>query len=122
MAKHIQSQSMVEAELDLEIRALQAGKGRRGRNASQSNGCCFEAVLFPHLSALQVTKIFEVPHQPAPVIVVHVPRGQSAAERAEQSRLGAPRYSQASFNTEATPKLQLQHFVEEENPPEPTRA
>ena len=38
-SKNNQKESMAEAELDEEIRGLQAGDGRRGSNASQSNGC-----------------------------------------------------------------------------------
>ena len=38
----IKAGSLVEAEVDLEIRGLQAGGGRRGSDASQSNGCCMD--------------------------------------------------------------------------------
>ena len=34
--------SLVEGDLDLEIGGLQAGDGRRGSNASQSNVCCMD--------------------------------------------------------------------------------
>ena len=34
--------SLVEGELDLEIKGLQAGEGRSGSNTSQSNGCCID--------------------------------------------------------------------------------
>ena len=42
----IQSESFAEAELDLEIRGLQAGDDRQGSSASQSNGCCFDTSIF----------------------------------------------------------------------------
>ena len=47
----IQAESLVEAELDLEFRGLQAGDERRGSSASQSNGCCMDPAFlqFPHV-------------------------------------------------------------------------
>ena len=76
--QHIQVESFAEAEMDLDIRALQSGKGRRGTNASKSNGCCFDTVILQQfvamgamqqLSAFQgeLRQTFVVPHQPAPV-------------------------------------------------------
>ena len=40
--------SMVEAELDLEIRGSQAVEGRRDSSACQSNGCCMDEVFLQH--------------------------------------------------------------------------
>ena len=40
-----QSRTLNEAELDLEIRALLEGEGRRGRNAPQFNGCCLDSAI-----------------------------------------------------------------------------
>ena len=34
-----------EAELDLEIKTLREGEGRRGSKASQSDGCCFDSAF-----------------------------------------------------------------------------
>ena len=46
------AETWVEAELDLEITGLQAGEGRRGSNASQSNGCCFDATILQQYVAM----------------------------------------------------------------------
>ena len=48
----IQVESLVEAERDLEITGLQAGDGRRGCIASQSNGCCLDASIFQQFVAM----------------------------------------------------------------------
>ena len=82
----IEAESLVEAELDLEIRGLLAGDERRGSIASQSNGRCV-APVFLHsfltsgtdmarqqLAFLQneFGKTYGMQHQPAPVDPVHV--------------------------------------------------
>ena len=94
MEKHGQSilkDSVAEAELDEEIRGLQAGDERRGSSASQAHGCCLDAGLLQQfvtmgaeqamlqLSVLhgELRKIFEVQRQPAPV----TPRCMSLKER-----------------------------------------
>ena len=41
----IQAKLLVEAQLDMDIRGLQAGDGKRGSNASWSNGCCFDPAV-----------------------------------------------------------------------------
>ena len=51
---NIQTESLVVSELDLEIRGLQTGDGRRVSNASQSRGCCRDPAFlhsFPTSSA-----------------------------------------------------------------------
>ena len=90
LVEQIQAESLSEAEVDLQIRALQAGEGRRGSNVFQSNGSCFDAVIvamgsekaWQQLSLIQgeLSKRFEVRHRLAPVTPVHVPKGHSAAE------------------------------------------
>ena len=42
----IKAETLNDPELDLEIRALREGEGRRGSNASQSNGCCFDSAMW----------------------------------------------------------------------------
>ena len=49
----IKAETLNEAEQDLEIRALREGEGRRGNNASQSNGCCVRLLSF-HRELLHV--------------------------------------------------------------------
>ena len=44
----IQQTSLAEAELDEEIRNLQAEEERRGNCASQTNGCCFHPAVVEH--------------------------------------------------------------------------
>ena len=39
------------AELENDIQALQAGEGRRGSRASQSNGCCFDPARWEQVFA-----------------------------------------------------------------------
>ena len=48
----IQAKSLVEAERDLEITGLQAGDGRRGCIASQSNECCLDTTIFQQFVAM----------------------------------------------------------------------
>ena len=95
--KH-RAESLVETELDLEIRGLQAGEGRRGSNACHSNGCCMDPAFSPHfptsgadLDRQQLLLLWCVfgktcgmPHQPAPVIPVHVPKRNAATEEEAQ--------------------------------------
>ena len=93
-----------EAELELDIRALRGGEGRRGSNASRCNGCCLDSAILQQSVAMgaeqvrqqfailqkELNKVFEVPNQPPPVTLVHVPKGhnrekkQSAAEGDEE--------------------------------------
>ena len=82
----IDTESLVEVELDLEIRGLLAGDERRGSSASQSNGRCVAPTLLhdfltsgtdmarQKLAFLQneVGKTCGMQHQPAPVNPVHV--------------------------------------------------
>ena len=92
----IRTKTLVEAELDLEIMGLQAGEGRRGINASESNECCFDATIRQQIVAMgaqqamqqiasyvrEFINSFEVQYEPAPVTPVHVPKEQS------QERIG----------------------------------
>ena len=78
---------------------LQAGEGRRGSDASESNGCCFDAAIvqqlvsmgawqaMQHLSALhgEISESYEVPCQPARATLVRVPKdNQSTAGEEEK--------------------------------------
>ena len=87
----IRTETLVEAELDLEIMGLQIGEGRRSINASESNACCFDATIRQQIVAMGAEQAmqqiasyfrefinrFEVQYQPAPVTPVHVPKEQS---------------------------------------------
>ena len=86
MAPKSQSESLAEAELDLEIRELQARDEWWGSSASQSNGCCFDATIFQQFFAMGTAQALqqmsamqrelgnscETQHQPAPVTLVPV--------------------------------------------------
>ena len=48
----IQLESVAEAELDMDIKGLQAGDEWRGSSASQCNGCCFDTTVFQQFSAM----------------------------------------------------------------------
>ena len=85
--------------MDLEIRGLQAGDGRRGSNASQSNGCCFDATISQQFLAMgteqavqqisamyrQFSKSFETQRQTAPVTPVHVSQRKIGDEGGEEN-------------------------------------
>ena len=43
-----QAESLLEVELDLEIREFKAGEGRRGSDASQSNGCFMDLAFLQY--------------------------------------------------------------------------
>ena len=88
---NIQAESLVEAEVDLELRGLQAGDERRGSSASQSNGCCMDpAFLHSFLTSgaemdrqqlalllNEFGKTCGMQNQPAPVNPVHVSKKES---------------------------------------------
>ena len=77
------------ADLDEEIRILQAGEERRGSCASQSNGCCFDPAVVEHFITMgaaqawqqlafiegEVSRVYGGQHQPAPATAVHVSGG-----------------------------------------------
>ena len=48
LEQQIQKASLAEAELDGEIRNVQAGEERRGSCAYQPNGCCFDPAVEEH--------------------------------------------------------------------------
>ena len=93
--------------MDLEVRNLQAGDGRRGSNASQSIWCCFDAVVFQQFLAMRTeqamqqipamyrefSKSFETQHQTAPVTPVHVSQikieDEGGEENEEEQRMSA---------------------------------
>ena len=94
----IQEEALVEAALDLEIRGLQAGDGRRGSDASQSIWCCFDAAIFQQFLAMgteqamqqisamyrEFSKSFEAQHQTAPITPVHVSQRKIENEGGEE--------------------------------------
>ena len=78
----------------MEIRALQA-EGRCGSDASQSNGCCMDPAFLQHLHTLgadqarqhpalfqcEISRMYGMLHQAAPVTLVHVPMGRESERR-----------------------------------------
>ena len=50
----IQAESLVEAELDVEIRGVQAGEGRKGSSASKSLGCCKDPAFLHNFLAISL--------------------------------------------------------------------
>ena len=96
----IQKTSLAEAELDEEIRNLEAEEERRGSGASQSNGCCFDPTVVEQLITMGATqawqqiqilqgefsKRFEVQHRPAPATPVHIPEGGEGGDEEEEEQ------------------------------------
>ena len=94
MAK--KTESLVEAELDLGIRGLQAR--RRSSSASQSNGCCMDRAFLQNFVTSgadlarqqhvflrsEFGKMHGMQHHRAPVTPVHVPEGGDENEEEEQ--------------------------------------
>ena len=90
----------MEAELDEEIRVLQAGDERRNSCASQSNGCCFDSVIVESSSLrweqrmqgrrskpykMSSTERFDRLHQ-APATPVHTSGGEGNKVEEEQEQ------------------------------------
>ena len=81
-SQQIHEESLVETELDLEIRASQAGEGR--------NGSCMDPAFLPnflHLARQQLVLLHNefgktdgMQHQPAPVTPIHVPTKKAATD------------------------------------------
>ena len=82
--QQVQKESVAEAELDEEIRGLQAGEERRDSSASQLSGCCMDPTFFltsgADLARQQIMflqnefeKTYGAQHRPAPVTPVHDP-------------------------------------------------
>ena len=100
----ISAESLVEAELDMEIRSLQAGYERIGSDASQSNECCMDPaflhgfltsgadIVRQQMAILQSEfgKTHGMQHQPAPVTPVHV-SDEGGEENEEDQRKSASR-------------------------------
>ena len=60
MREKIKAETLNEEELDLDIRALQAGEGRRGSDASQQNGCCLDSAILQQFVAMRVEQQFAI--------------------------------------------------------------
>ena len=99
----IQRASVAKAELDVEIRGLQAGDEKRG-GTSQSNVCCMDPAFLQHFltpaTALAIQQLvllqtefgkkYVTQHHLAPVTPVHVPEGGEENDE-EQKRRAASR-------------------------------
>ena len=77
---------MAADDLEEEVKDLQAGEGRRGSCASQSNGCCFDPAMVEQISTFgaaharpHIQALFEVPATP-----VHMGREEKGAEWEEE--------------------------------------
>ena len=85
----ILAESLVEAELDLEISGLHARDGRSGSMHRSQTGC-FEqqqisAIQVPALQG-ELSKRFAVQHQPAPVLRCMSPKGRRKMRKEKKTR------------------------------------
>ena len=94
IGQQIHAESLVEAELDFEIRGLPAGEGRRGSNASKSNGCCMDPAVLQHfltsgaylarqqplLLQSEFGLTYGVQHERVSVTPIQVPKRKAATE------------------------------------------
>ena len=87
----IQKESVAEAELDEEIRGVQAGGERRGSSAAQAHGCCFDAGLSHQRKAMQQLSVLhgELSNTKVPQGKVEEEGGEGNEE--EQRRRAASR-------------------------------
>ena len=98
--KNIDKKSGAEAELNEEIRILQAGDERRNCCTSQSNVCCFDPAVVEQLVTVgvaqpwqqlafiqgEISTVYGVQHQPAPATLVHVPEEEKEETKMRRSR------------------------------------
>ena len=86
--ENIKNEAGNETEWEDEIEQMQTGEGRRGSDASQSNGCCMDPAFLQHFFTIgadqaeqqlallhyDIDRRFGMQHQAASVTPVHVPK------------------------------------------------